>query len=223
MHAGAVPERPPKQAPKPVVPAGAPGAPTPPAPTAPPKPPPLGVTAQYTGLSITTPVAPGTAAVLPAGTAAPASPSLQPPASPLSTISSGTPQPSPSPTPSPGPGTKRPASPAAGPSGSAVGSAQTPSRPSPTKVPIQDVAPLEFVLGGVGDPLRGALGGAADSEADKQGVAVTAGLLVARAEAAAAAQGQPLGDAEKYKAALLLAVREKQVGVGSGTLYFSCG
>jgi hypothetical protein len=49
---------------------------------------------------------------------------------------------------------------------------------------------------------------------------VAAGLLVARAEAGAAAQaasgGEALSEADKYKAALLLAVREKQVGTGRG-------
>lgn len=50
-----------------------------------------------------------------------------------------------------------------------------------------------------------------------QSVLLSAGLLVARVEAAAAAQppqGMPglLPEAEKYKAALLMAVREKQVG-----------
>jgi hypothetical protein len=70
--------------------------------------------------------------------------------------------------------------------------------------------------GPLADPLRGALGGGLDSEAERQAVSVAAGLLVARAEAGAAAQavsgGEVLGEADKYKAALLLAVREKQVG-----------
>eukprot|EP00983_Pelagomonas_calceolata_P127025 1161360-Pelagomonas_calceolata.AAC.14 len=47
----------------------------------------------------------------------------------------------------------------------------------------------------------------------QQATAVAAGMLIARAEAAGAAHatGGPPSEVDKYKAALLMAVREKQV------------
>lgn len=180
-------------------------APPPPVPalTQPP-PPPIGITAQYAGLTLSPgPMSPptGSAAGGPAATPS----------------SSGTPIPSPSPSPSPGPflgaGAASPGAPGSTHSGGFLAPEPSSKSGLGSKKDSIHAAPLDFVLDGLGpDPLRGALGGGLETEDAKQAVAVAAGMLVARAEAAAAAQGTLLSDAEKYKAALLLAIREKQVG-----------